>query len=231
MRAFVIFRDRVTYGRACVAALQAAGLEVVVADHGTTYPQALAWLDDLAGRGVTVKRCGAGHHPRDLWAHDWFRDACGGERYVVTDPDVVPSEDCPPDWLQHLEAILDKHPDCRKAGLGLRIDRIPVHYRRRAQVVEWERQFWARQVAPGLFEAPIDTTLALHAPLAPGEGHGFAALRTEAPYVADHLAWYEDLDNLPGDLRHYHEHAEPGISFWTLAGRSAWGEAGRTQWR
>lgn len=224
MKAFVIFRDRVTYGRPCVAALQAAGLDIVIADHGTTHPEALAWLDDLEDQGVTVVRCGPGHHPRDLWAHGWFRNACGNERYVVTDPDVVPSDDCPPDWLQHLGKILDAHPGVRKAGLGLRTDRVPTHYGRRDQVIEWERQFWQHPVANGVYKAPVDTTLALHAPLADGEAHTFAALRTGAPYVADHLAWYEDHADLPDDLRHYHDHAEPEISFWTLAGRSAWGD-------
>lgn len=230
MKAFVIFRDRVTYGRPCVAALQAAGLDVIIADHGTTWPEAVDWLHDLQGQGVTVVRSGGGH-PRDLWNRDLFRALCGNDRYVVTDPDVIPSDDCPTDWLQHLEAILDEHPGCRKAGLGLRLDRIPDHYPRRSQVLEWEQQFWAHPVADDLYDAQIDTTLALHAPLAAGEGHSFTALRTGAPYLADHLAWYEDHDNLPGDLKHYHEHAEAGITFWTVAGRSAWAEAGRGEWR
>lgn len=223
MKAFVIFRDRVSYARRCVAALLAVGLEVVIVDHGTTCPEALVWLDELAP-GFTIVRCGPGHHPRDLWNHAWFREMCGSERYVVTDPDVVPSEDCPTDWLQRLNSVLDEHPGCRKAGLGLRIDRIPAHYTRRDQVIEWERQFWQRPLADGVYEAAIDTTLALHAPLRDLGSHSFAALRTGPPYVADHLAWYEDFANLPDDVRHYHDHAEPNISFWTLAGRSAWGD-------
>lgn len=224
MKAFVIFRDRVTYGRPCIAALRDAGLDVVVADHGTTHPEAFAWLNDLKTHGTTVMRCGPGHHPRDLWTHDWFRDACGSERYVVTDPDVIPSDDCPPDWLQHLGEVLGVHPEVRKVGLGLRIDRIPAHYDRRHRVIEWERQFWQRPVTDGVYDAPVDTTLALYAPLGHGETHSFTALRTGAPYLADHLAWYENHADLPDDLRHYHEHAEPDISFWTLAGRSAWGD-------
>ncbi len=224
MKAFVIFRDRVTYGRRCVAALLAAGLDVVIADHGSTCPQATAWLADLAAAGTTVVRCGAGHHPRDLWTHDWFQAMCGDDRYVVTDPDVVPSEGCPPDWPARLGRILDEHPACRKAGLGLRIDRIPARYPRREQVIEWEKQFWQDPAGDGVYHAAIDTTLALHAPLKDLGSHSFTALRTGHPYVADHLAWYEDWDNLPGDLRHYHDHAESGISFWTLAGRSAFGD-------
>jgi len=53
-----------------------------------------------------------------------FREACGDERYVVTDPDVVPAEGCPQDWLAYLGKILDES-DSPKAGLGLRTDNIP----------------------------------------------------------------------------------------------------------
>lgn len=231
MKAFIIFRDRVSYGRRCVAALQAAGLDVVVADHGSTFPGAVAWLAGLEGQGVTVVRCGGGH-PRDLWGRDWFRGLCGGERYVVTDPDVVPSDCCPPDWLDRLGDVLDQHPGRAKAGLGLRIDAIPAHYQRRGQVLAWERQFWGPPVAPGVHDAAIDTTLALHVPLHVQGGHSLAGLRTGPPYLADHLAWHEDFSGLPPDLAWYHENAEPGISFWTLPGRSEWGQvAGREDWR
>jgi hypothetical protein len=224
VKAFVIFRDRVTYGRPCVTALQSAGLDVVIADHGTTHPEALAWLQDLQRAGTPVMYCGAGHHPRDLWNHNWFRDMCGPGQYIVTDPDVIPSDDCPPDWPEHLARVLDAHPGCHKAGLGLRTDRIPARYPRRERVIEWERQFWQQDAGDGAYHAPVDTTLALHVPLEQQGMHSFAAVRTGHPYVADHLAWYENHDNLPDDLCHYHEHAESGISFWTLAGRSAWGD-------
>ena len=230
MKAFIIFRDRASYGRLCVDALQAAGLEVVIADHGSTYPEAVSWLAALEGDGVTVARCGGGH-PRDLWGRDWFRDMCGGDRYVVTDPDVVPSGCCPPDWLEHLGAILDADPGCRKAGLGLRLDNIPAGYQRRVQVLEWEAQFWGRPAPMGAFRAQVDTTLALHVPLHALPSHSYDAIRSGPPYLADHLAWHEDLDDLPPDLAWYHEHAEPGISFWTLPGRSEWGAAGREDWR
>lgn len=198
-----------------------AGLEPVVVDHGSTWPAAAAWLDHLRRTGVEVIRPGAGHHPRSLWDNAWFRPMCGDDRYVVTDPDVVPSEDCPFDWLQHLSGVLDRYPGYHKAGLGLRIDRIPEHYGRRGQVLGWEEQFWRHPLGDGVFHADIDTTLALHVPLAQQGSHSFRALRTGPPYMADHLAWYEDLDNLSDEMKWYHEHAEPGISFWTVAGRSA----------
>ena len=222
LKAFIIFRDRVTYGQRCVTALLKAGLDVVVADHGSTWPPALDWLDDLQQDGIAVLRRGGGHHPRDLWTWEPFREACGDGRYIVTDPDVVPSEDCPADWPDVLGEALDRT-GRPKAGLGLRLDRIPEHYQRREQVLSWEAQFWDNPVDGGLFDAIIDTTLALYRPLTESPVVRGDAVRTGPPYVADHLAWYEDLEDLTPELRHYHEHADPGISYWTLPGKSVWG--------
>lgn len=223
VKAFIIFRDRVTYANRCWIALAKAGLEPVVVDQGSTWPGALDWLDDLAQDGLEVLRRDGGH-PRSLWHWEPFRAACGTDRYVVTDCDVIPSDDCPLDWPGQLSGLLDRHPEYDKAGLGLRIDRIPEHYQRRDHVLKWEQKFWDEPLNGAqlkVYKAPIDTTLAMYR--GPGFDVTLSALRTGHPYVADHVAWYEDYSELDEELRWYHEHAEPGISYWTVAGRSAWG--------
>jgi hypothetical protein len=221
MKGFIIFRDRLTYASRCAAALSSAGLEVVIVDNGTTYPPAMAWLDVMEAKGTPVLRKGGGH-PRELWGWVPFRELCGGDRYVVTDPDVVPADDCPDDWLAYLGKILDDS-DSPKAGLGLRTDNIPEWYQHREHVITWEQQFWDHPTGiGGIYAAQIDTTLALYQPLAENTAFTIEGLRTGPPYVAEHLAWYEDLDNLSPELQYYHENTEPGISFWTLEDRSAW---------
>jgi hypothetical protein len=223
MKAFIIFRDRVTYTTLCCQALIAAGLDVVIVDQGTSYKPAVAWLDALeAHGGVQVLRKGGGH-PRQLW--DWapFLSMIGSDRYVVTDCDVVPSEDCPLDWPDRLSGLLDEYPDYDKAGLGLRLDRIPETYQRRDHVLAWEQKFWDEPVTENVYRAPVDTTLALYRPWTERPVFTLNAMRTGYPYVADHVSWYEDYRVLDKELRWYHEHAEPGISHWTVEGRSVWG--------
>lgn len=222
MKAFVIFRDRVTYAKACVRALEYAGLDVWVVDQGSTYPPAVEWLNEREAVGDPVLYRGGGH-PRDLWEWESFRGVTGqDERYVVTDADCVP--DAPPDWLEHLNELLGAHPEYPKIGLGLRTDDLPDHYTRKAQVIDWEAKFWANPLPDGTYAADVDTTLALYRSLSEQVQFSFRALRTGYPYVARHLAWYEDYDNLTPEQRYYHEHAEPGISYWTLRGRSAWND-------
>lgn len=221
MKAFIVLRDRVTYAQRCAAVLAAAGLEVCIADHGSTWPPAVQWLAEAEAAGALVLRRGGGR-PQTIWEWPPFRQACGSERYILTDPDSVPSDDCPLDWPSRLNTLLDRFGRL-KAGLGLRIDRIPLHYQRRDHVLSWESQFWQHPLAPGVYDANIDTTLALYRPLSEVPYPAGSALRTGAPYLADHLAWYENLDDLTPELSWYYEHIEPGIAFWTAAGKSCWG--------
>lgn len=213
MKAFIVFRDRVTYGRQCVAAMQAAGLDAVVVDHGSSWAPAIEWLAELRAAGVTV--VDSSGHPRNLWDHEWFRRLCGNDRYVTNDPDVIPSEDCPADWPQYLSDVLDRYPAYHKAGLGLRIDRIPEHFSRRGEVIGWEAHFWDQPLEENVYIADIDTTIALHRPLAEVGCHSYRAIRTGFPYVADHVAWYENYSDLPDELKHYYAHTDKGISCWT----------------
>ena len=213
MRAFIIFRDRVSYAKRCLEAIMEADLNPVIVDQGSTWPPALEWLGWLESRGVTVLRHGGGH-PREIW--DWgpFRALCGDDWYLVTDCDVVPSEDCPADWPARLVQVLDGCPGFRKIGLGLRLDRIPEHYRWRENVIRWEANYWQNELSDGVYAANTDTTLAVYRPSGGGFGGIDGSLRTGHPYVADHLPWYEDLGSLDEELRWYHEHAEPGVTFW-----------------
>lgn len=228
MKAFIICRDRVTYTHLCVTAMTEAGLDPVIIDQGSTWPLAEDYLTAMETAGVTVLRRGGGH-PRTLWSWEPFRQACGSDRYVVTDCDVVPSGECPLDWPGQLSGLLDRHPEYPKTGMGLRLDCIPDVYQRKDHVLKWEQKFWESPL-PGaqvngakVYQAPIDTTLAMYRSVDAGFDISLSALRTGFPYVADHLAWYEDYSDLDEELRWYHEHAEPGISYWTVAGRSTWG--------
>ena len=49
-------------------------------------------------------------------------------RFVLTDSDIVPIEDCPLDAIEHFGEVLDRYPDRLKCGFGLKIDDLPDHY-------------------------------------------------------------------------------------------------------
>ena len=212
MKAFVIFRDRVSYAMTCIERLEDAGLEVIIVNKETSYPPALEWLGETPLPVYSV----ANSHPQDLWKEHWFINVVDpAARYIVTDCDVAVDRDCPEDWVDHLSAILEQHPDRCKVGLGLRTDNLPAHYRHRTQVQEWEKQHWANKVSEGLYGAAVDTTLAMYQPLRAHPKFSLGpAPRTGSPYLARHLSWYEDSSWDEEERSWYEEHMNRDYSHW-----------------
>lgn len=233
MRAFVIARDRVSYAQQCIDALLRAGLEVVVVDHGSTWPPMRTWIHEMdeewwaasidPARELPVWPMAwkekANRHPRDLWrvGGPIHRHVGADERFIVTDCDVIPDPDCPADWPDRMRATLDRYPAIRKVGLGLRTDDLPEHFQHADMVRAWEAQYQAAadggRLGPmatdsGAVIADIDTTLAMYRryePFALGP-----AVRLRPPYVARHLPWYEDTLHLDAEHQYYRDHAVHG---------------------
>jgi predicted SAM-dependent methyltransferase len=214
---FIVSYNRVTPLRAQVQWLLAAGYtNIFVLDNNSTYPPLLDYYESLerASRGVVrVIRLDTNHGKLVLWEARILERLGVDSPYVYTDSDVIPDEHCPPDVVAYLAAQLDRHPEVLKVGLGLRIDDLPQSYRHREAVLRWERRYWRRPVARGLFSAPIDTTFALYR-----AGSPFAvepALRTGFPYRARHEPWYADLDPPNDEQRFYTASLLPGRTFWS----------------
>lgn len=207
---FITCRDRVAGLIQLVDWLERAGHErIYLIDNHSAWPALLEYLDQTPHTVVRLRE-NAGHTAP--WAAGAVERYASGERYVVTDPDVVPDEDCPLDAVEHLASIIDRYPIYRKVGLGLRIDDLPEHYSLRDVVIAWESQFWMRKVRSGLYHAPVDTTFAIYEA---GCGHQTTpTARTGAPYVARHLPWYADSNAIDEEERFYRARGRPGISNW-----------------
>lgn len=215
MLSFVIVRDRVTYAQQCVEALERAGLDVLVVDHESMWPEARQWLEPFRWTSPPRIWSDDNRHPRDLWRPGGPIDHCvpPGEQFIVTDCDVVPDEACPGIWVDLLHGLLDANPAAVKAGLGLRTDDLPPSFAHAALVRDWEAKFQPPIAAPvngGLpaVWADIDTTLSLYRRYEPFKLG--PAIRTTAPYLARHLPWYEDTANPTPEQAFYYSRAEHG---------------------
>lgn len=175
---YINVRDRVTPLRALVAWLERAGHErIILLDNGSTYEPCVEYLKATPHDVVAL---GANYGSRALW----LAGLVPNEWFVYTDPDVVPTDQCPRDAVAHLRRLLGRH-DHPKAGLGLFLDDVPVTFPHLA----WERSLVIHEVEPGAFDSQVDTTFALYRP---GSPFVYRALRTAAPYQARHVSpsWY-----------------------------------------
>lgn len=209
---FILCRDRLTPLVALVSWLERVGQnEIYLIDNDSSFPPLLDYLRETRHHVVYLKE-NLGHLA--LWRAGLL-DALGVTgQYIVTDPDLLPVENCPDDAIDVLSDTLDRYPDRVKAGFGLRIDDLPDHYPRKSEVIAWESKFWANEIAPGLYDADIDTTFALYRAGAPFS-YG-PSIRTGPPYLIQHIPWYADPARLSAEDAFCHRRAHPAVTNWSI---------------
>jgi SAM-dependent methyltransferase len=180
---------------------------IIILDNGSSYEPLLSYYSTLQSTAIEVVPLPRESTKLALWDNRVLDRFGVTGPFVYTDSDIIPDERCPADVVGHLATVLRDNPTVFKAGLGLRIDDLPETYKFRAEVVSWERRYWRRPVAPGLFWAPIDTTFALYRPSSSFE---LDAVRTGWPYLARHKSWYVDSQDPDEETSYYEATANRG---------------------
>lgn len=208
---FIISRDRLSCLEKLVGWLETAGQErIYIIDNESTYEPLLDFYSETPHQ--VVKMGGNTGHV-GIWAHGTIEKLAPGERFVVTDPDIVPIEQCPNDAIEYFDLLLDQYQDRSKIGFGLWLEDIPDHYKFKQSVLEYESRFALyHRPQKDLYFAPIDTTFALYREGA-SQDISFSG-RTDYPYVARHLSWYVDSDNPGEEETYYIDHAHSRINSW-----------------
>lgn len=210
---FINVRDRLEPLEKLLDWLEKAGhTNIVLINIASSYPPLLKFLQACPYRVVNLKR---NLGPLALWMMPGLKKIIRQEWFVYTDSDVVPTESCPLDAVAYLYQLLQRFPNYMKAGLGLRLDDIPDRYQSKQKVIAWESGLYGRELAPGVFQADVDTTFALYRPRAP---RTCPAMRTRGQYEARHTPWYIDSANPDEEELYYHAHAWPVSRHWKLNG-------------
>lgn len=182
-----------------------------IIDNASTYPPLLDYYTSISGV-ISVVRLPENIGPWAFWKLGLHKETI--TPYIVTDPDVHPISECPPDLIERMLDVLIQTPDTSKVGPGIMIDDLPDHYEHKSSVHEWEKRFWHRPFNRGLFRAPIDTTFAIYrrgAEFSNDENN----VRMGYPYLIKHTPWYTD-NNAPNEEESYYRtHAQKGLSYWT----------------
>ena len=142
----IITRDRLDSLEQLVLWLENVGQENIwFCDNASTYPPLVDYLKS-SPHHVRFNEINFGH--RAPWLSGLVTNSVL-THFIVTDPDVVPCDDCPLDALDVFAKVLTDHSEIDKVGFGLRIDDLPDHYEHAESVRVWESQFWTNTYIPG----------------------------------------------------------------------------------
>jgi hypothetical protein len=207
-------RDRLTPLAALITWLRNAKYtNLVILDNQSTYPPLLEYYEKL-GKSVNVIKLGKNLLSKALWCWASARHVIQTP-FVYTDPDVVPTEDCPHDIIEFLLKVSDALGEPYKVGLSLKIDDIPDCYSQAERVRKWEAQMWKTVIGTvdsvPIYQAGVDTTFALYPAFRPFQISG---VRVGAPYLARHLPWYVDSSKPTEEDTYYKQHVARGTHTW-----------------
>lgn len=190
--------------------LKAGYGRIYILDNASTYEPLLAYYDMLGTNnvGVQVIMLGSNMGYKALWDSGVLEKLNIETPYVYTDSDVIPSEQCPKDVLAHLLNILRKYPFLKKVGLGLITEDITFFDSNKIR--ENEKRFYIHKMEEDLYFGAVDTTFALYRNYR--HYNIYVSARTTGKYMARHLPWYYDYQNLPADEIYYAEHANASAS-------------------
>jgi GT2 family glycosyltransferase len=207
---FIICRDRLSGLLQLISRLERMGCEnIFLVDNGSTYRPLLTYFNETPYQVLPLDQ-NVGH--TSPWEKGIINLFAANKYFVVTDPDVIPTDECPDSALTYLHSLLIKYPAYAKVGLGLKINDLPPYYPLKSQVIEWETQFWQTEVETAVYEAGVDTTFALYRPNTTYVIH--PSLRTGEPYAARHLPWYTNTRELSEEDIYYRRHAAASINSW-----------------
>ena len=186
---FINARDRLGVIKKLIDWLLSAGYrKLIVLDNDSTYPPLSEYYAALErDRRVKVIRLQKNFGYKALWLSNILERLKISTPYVYTDPDVLPIERCPKNFLKWLMKLLD--------GFD------------RTRIQQFEATLYdGSRVGDEIYFAQVDTTFALYANVRHYDL--MRTLRTGGDLRARHLPWYFDYDNLPDDERYYLEHAD-----------------------
>lgn len=202
---------------------------IFVVDNGSTNPHLLKFYEDRHGndsRFFGLEMYEENNCTKNL-SDFIYKFSRLHEYYVISDPDIMPLPNTPPNFLEIFKHCID-HYGYDHVGFGLKTDDIPDWFEGRANMLHDEQSLLHSPVKIEYggkeytgYRAPIDTTFALYKTKNGGwqnpmpSGKWSNSLRL---FQAYHLPWYLSPDHLNEEMKYYFETAKYRIPGKTSTG-------------
>ena len=193
--------------------------EIIIVDNASTYLPLLEFYKN-PGEGITIL-----HYTENncRWNLKKALEAIKCDYYVVSDCDIMPCPDTPPNFLEIFKYCIDRL-GYHHVGFCLKIDDLPDFIDNKPEILANETGFWNNKTTIEFkgkeytgYRAPIDTTLAMYKKSDGWENpmpvkKWDSSLRIFNSY---HLAWYLSPDGINEEMYNYFKTARyriPGVS-------------------
>jgi hypothetical protein len=217
---YIVAFNRVTYLKQLLEYVEQLSNTVpIIVDNCSTYPPMVDFLEQTDHQVVRLQE---NIGIRALLQSEIIKRGQEHERYygdqfyVFTDEDLDLSN-CPFDVIDVLREGLRRYSWAQKAGVGLELSDIPDGVLHREEVLKWEASFWWDRLDRRFFNSPVASTFFVTHCETPfcQDKWIFDSLRSDIPYVARHLPWYETWDTLTEENLFYYANLGGVFTHWS----------------
>lgn len=191
----------------------------IIVDNCSTYPHLLKWYKECPYKVISTEGVELTTYNRFVWEIPGLLDNVGNY-YGVTDSDLD-FTDIPKDFCEVLANHIQRTEGILKCGLALKLEDLPDNaYANRYR--EAEKNNFSNVDQYGFYGIPVDTTFAIYSKercnslekMWRPEGaavpdsfldnsYFYRSHRSPAPYIARHLPWYMDINNLTEEQQYH----------------------------
>nr|WP_317632518.1 glycosyltransferase [uncultured Flavobacterium sp.] len=204
-------RNRVTFLKQMISSLESKGYHnIYIIDNKSSYQPLLDYYKKSKHKIFYLDE-NVGF--LSLWKSGIYKQF-KNNFFVYSDSDVVPTENCPHNFLQIFLDKMYEDKKIMKIGLSLKIDDLPDYFKNKKEVIDWESQYFEKQEDGLYYNANVDTTFALYRPFMSGGASRLKMFRSKKPMEAYHMPWYNDSSNLSEEELFYINSAKTS-THWT----------------
>ncbi len=200
--------------------------EIIILDNGSDYGPLLQYYKDFDTTiSATIIMYSENICAKNL--KEFIETSIKGkyDYYVISDPDIMPHPNTPPNFLEIWKGFIDK--GYHRVGFNLITDNLPNWLNEKEMIVGNENELLRNPVEEYNrhigFLAPIDTTFAMYST----KNSGWSSPMNSRDWSnslrifdAFHLGWYQHTDYVNPEMDHYYRTAKYRVPGEASAGKN-----------
>jgi hypothetical protein len=181
--------------------------DITIIDNASTYPPLLDWYEEIKNDVKVIRH--AGNHGPWVFFNSNFWSTIDSEFYIYSDADLELNSAMPYNWQEIMKDYYDKYQGDRKISLALDLEDIPDHYEYIDQVKNHQSVCWYPTEEENVYKAITDMSFTMDSKL---KGYRYESVRLAGKFMAKHIPWYIDFNNISEEEKYYIEHINPGFN-------------------
>lgn len=185
---------------------------ITIIDNASTYEPLLEWYEEVKS-DIKIIKHEVNHGPWVFFTSNLW-NTIDSDFYVYSDADLELNQEMPYNWQEIMLEYYNKNNGDQKIALSVRIDDIPDHYQFKEKVISHQNVCWYPTEEDDVYRAISDMHFNFDSK---NKGHRYDSIRLAGKFMAKHIPWYIDFNNIDEEEKYFLDHINPGFDQATFS--------------